>query len=170
MLEIRRALNDILESDPKALLLGQDIRDPYGGCFRVTQGLSRKHNTRVLNTPISESALIGMATGLSMRGYRPIVEIMFYDFMTLALDQLLNHACLFPKIWNIKVPLVIRTAIGKGVSPVHNQDLDNIFKNVLPIYHPTLDDNPYDMFWDAYRRNEPVLFVEDSKLYKKKVK
>lgn len=170
MHEISRALSEVMK-DEKVVMLGEDIRDDFGGCFKITKGLSTKYPERVINTPVSESAIVGIATGLSMRGYRPIVEIMFYDFMTLCLDQLLNHALKFEKLWDISPDITIRTVIGHpdyGVN--HSQNLDYIFKEIMPVYHPTLDDDVYSMFMQCFNMNEPTLFVEESQLYKKRLK
>ena len=89
------ALADLLRHDPRVILLGEDIVDPYGGAFKVTRGLSLQFPDRVIATPISESALTGLAGGMAMRGLRPVLEIMFGDFLTLCFDQLLNHAAKF---------------------------------------------------------------------------
>ena len=167
--EIRRALFDIMK-DEKVIMIGEDIKDNFGGCFKVTKGLSTKYPERIINTPVSEAAIVGVATGLAMRGFKPIVEIMFYDFMTLCFDQLLNHALKFKKIWNISPNITIRTVIGHpdyGVN--HSQNLDYIFEKIMPVYHPTLDDNVYDMFMECFNREEPTLFVEESHLYKKRL-
>jgi len=84
-----------MAGDENILIIGEDILDPYGGAFKITRGASTRFPERVLSTPISEGAIVGMAAGLAMRGFRPIVEIMFGDFITLAVDQLVNHAAKF---------------------------------------------------------------------------
>jgi pyruvate/2-oxoglutarate/acetoin dehydrogenase E1 component len=125
----------------------------------------------VINTPISEAAIVGVATGLAMRGFHPVVEIMFYDFMTLCFDQLLNHALKFKEIWGISPNITIRTVIGNrdyGVN--HYQNLDYVFEKIMPVYHPTLDDDVYKMFMNCFRRKRPTLFVEESKYYKERLK
>jgi pyruvate/2-oxoglutarate/acetoin dehydrogenase E1 component len=76
-------------------MLGEDILDPYGGAFKVTQGLSSKYPNRVITSPVSEAGLVGVASGMALRGLYPVVEIMFGDFLTLAADQLINHAAKF---------------------------------------------------------------------------
>src|SRR5262249_9451923 len=114
---VRSALNAtlrwLLEATDNTLLLGEDLHDPYGRPFQGTQGLSSDSPDRVLSTPISEAAIVGMGIGLSLSGYRPIVEIMFADFLTLAADQIYNHAVKFPPLFPaLSVPLVIRTPSG----------------------------------------------------------
>jgi len=168
--DIRRALKEIMQKDDKTILLGEDICDPFGGCFKVTRGFTGLFPNRVINTPISEACIIGVGTGLAMSGYIPIIEIMFYDFMTLCMDQLVNHALIFNKIWDdIRVPMLIRTVVGKpeyGIS--HSKNLDFIFNNILELYHPDQKD-VYNQLLAAFNNaknfGEPVLFVEESKWY-----
>ena len=88
---INQALDELLSEDLKVVLYGEDILDPYGGAFKVTKGLSTKFPDRVKSTPISEAAIIGIAGGMSIGGLKPIIEIMFGDFLALGADQLLNH-------------------------------------------------------------------------------
>jgi len=84
------ALHQAIENDQRVYVLGEDILDPYGGAFKVMRGLSTKYPDRVMTTPISEAAITGIATGMALRGLRPVVEIMFGDFVTLTTDQLIN--------------------------------------------------------------------------------
>jgi len=134
-------------------------------------GLSKQFPERVINTPISEAAIVGLSTGLALRGFKPIVEIMFYDFMTLALDQILNQMMNFKKLWNIDLNITIRTAIGnESYGATHCQNLDYIFRDIITIVHPTLKDDVYLLLKSAIQENKPILFVEESKLYKEKLK
>lgn len=168
--EIRRALTDALTNNDKVILLGEDIRDPFGGCFKATQGISTKFPQRVINTPISEAAITGISTGLAIGGFIPIVEIMFYDFLPLAMDQILNHMSKFKSLWGIDINVTIRTVIGRtdyGVT--HCQNLDYIFKDVIKIVHPMLTDDIYSMLYDSIFDNKPVLFVEEAILYKQRL-
>ena len=89
---INQGLKTCLRESEAVYLFGEDILDPYGGAFKVTLGLSTAFKERVVTTPISEAGFIGLATGMAMRGLRPVVEIMFGDFITLGMDQLINHA------------------------------------------------------------------------------
>src|SRR4051794_3811324 len=93
------ALHRIFEDDPRVYLIGEDLLDPYGGAFKISRGLSTRWPDRVLPTPISEAAIVGIAGGMAMRGLRPVVEIMFGDFMTLAFDQIVNHAAKFQAMY-----------------------------------------------------------------------
>jgi 2-oxoisovalerate dehydrogenase E1 component len=124
------ALDALLTNDPRVLLIGEDLHDPYGGAFKVTAGLSQRHAGRVVSTPISEAAITGAAIGLALAGRRPIVEVMFADFLTLCADQLYNHAVKFAGIFpELSVPMVIRTPAGgrRGYGPTHSQSPENIF-------------------------------------------
>jgi 2-oxoisovalerate dehydrogenase E1 component len=99
---VRSSLNDtlrrMLATDERVILLGEDLHDPYGGAFKVTAGLSTQFPGRVISTPIGEAGLVGASIGLALAGYRPVAEIMFADFITLAMDQIYNHAVKFPGI------------------------------------------------------------------------
>ncbi len=131
---LRTSLHAILEQDPRAVVLGEDILDPYGGAFKVTQGLSTRFPDRVFTTPISEAAIVGVSVGLALRGRHPIAEIMFGDFVTLAADQLINHAAKYAAMYNgrVRVPLVVRTPMGggRGYGPTHSQSLERLFLGI----------------------------------------
>lgn len=130
-----RALNQCLAAhfrrDEKILMIGEDIESPYGGAFKVTQGLSDEFPGRIRNTPISEAAIVGVGSGLALAGWRPMVEIMFGDFTGLAFDQLVNHAAKFERMYGGQQPvnLVVRTPMGgrRGYGPTHSQTLDRHF-------------------------------------------
>ena len=117
-----------LAADPKLLFIGEDIESPYGGAFKATQGLSAAFPGRVRNTPISEAGIVGLGSGLALAGWRPVVEIMFGDFVGLAFDQLVNHAAKFERMYRqqVAVDLVVRTPMGgrRGYGPTHSQTLD----------------------------------------------
>lgn len=125
-------LNDYLgrrlQHDPAVFLLGEDIADPYGGAFKVTRGLQNSHPERVLTTPISEAAIVGVGIGLAIAGNRPLVEIMFGDFMTHVIDQLVNNASKAFHMYNraVACPVVVRTPMGgrRGYGPTHSQSLE----------------------------------------------
>ncbi|HMJ60482.1 MAG TPA: thiamine pyrophosphate-dependent enzyme, partial [Bryobacteraceae bacterium] len=134
---VRAALNSslrkLLTNDPRVVLLGEDMHDPYGGAFKVTAGLSSDFPLRVISTPISEAGVVGSSIGLALAGFRPIAEIMFADFVTLAMDQLYNHAVKFPGMFpGVEVPLVVRTPSGgrRGYGPTHSQSPENLLAGV----------------------------------------
>jgi pyruvate/2-oxoglutarate/acetoin dehydrogenase E1 component len=154
------------------ILLGEDVLDPYGGAFKVTRGLSTAYPQRVWTTPISEAGIVGAAAGMALRGLRPVVEIMFGDFVTLAADQLINHAAKFRWMYNdqVRVPLVIRTPMGgrRGYGPTHSQSLEKLFLGVpgLTVLAPTHLGDPGQLLAEAILHAEdPTLFVENKLLY-----
>ena len=134
---VRAALNlslrKMLAKNPDVILLGEDLHDPYGGAFKVTAGLSTEFAGRVISTPISEAGVVGASIGLALAGYRPIAEIMFADFVTLAMDQLYNHAVKLPALSeHMRLPLVVRTPSGgrRGYGPTHSQSPENLMMSV----------------------------------------
>lgn len=170
---LNHALLQAMENDGRVYLLGEDILDPYGGAFKVTRGLSTRFPERVLTTPISEAAITGIATGMAMRGLRPVVEIMFGDFVTLITDQVVNHAAKFRWMYNenVRVPMVIRTPMGgrRGYGPTHSQSLEKLFLGVpgIKVVAPNTLGDPAVLLEKAIADEEPVLFAEHKLLYPK---
>jgi pyruvate/2-oxoglutarate/acetoin dehydrogenase E1 component len=170
-----RALGDTLrhalESDPRVVVLGEDIADPYGGAFKVTRGLSRDFPTRVRTTPISEAAIAGVSAGLALAGFRPIAEIMFGDFLALCADQITNHIAKYAAMYNgaATCPVVIRTPSGggRGYGPTHSQSLEKHFLGVphLRVVAGSLWHDPVALFEDFLAGDEPVLHIEHKLLY-----
>ena len=148
---INESLENMLNSHDEVIIYGEDLLDPYGGAFKVTKGLSTKFPERVLATPISEAAIIGMAGGMAIRGLRPIVEIMFGDFILLGADQLLNHLAKYEWMYNekVKVPVTIRATMGgrRGYGPTHSQSLEPILAGIprLKIISPTHFHDPGEL-------------------------
>lgn len=171
---IRTALREEMKRDPSVVLIGEDI-GVYGGAFGVTAGLWDEFGSdRIIETPISENSFIGVATGAAMTGLRPVVEIMFMDFIALAMDQIMNHASKLHYIYagQVNVPLVIRTPAGggRGYGASHSQCLESWFMNVpgLKVVVPSTPDDAFRMLKAAIRYDGPVLFVEHKLLYKKR--
>lgn len=172
---IRGALADMMARDERILLLGEDVRDPYGGAFKVSAGLSTRFGDRVRNTPISEAAIVGIGNGLALAGWRPIIEIMFGDFITLAADQIINHAAKFAWMYNgaVKVPLVIRTPMGgyRGYGPTHSQCLEKHLlgipgTRVLALTHRYC---PGELYRTLLAENDrPAIVIENKLLYTQK--
>src|SRR5512140_2514782 len=131
---LNTGLHRAMETDERVYLLGEDLLDPYGGAFKVVKGLSTKYPTRVLTTPISEASIVGVATGMALRGLRPVAEIMFGDFVTLIADQVVNHAAKFRWMYNdnVRLPMVVRVPMGgrRGYGPTHSQSLEKMFLGV----------------------------------------
>ena len=172
---INSALRHLLENVPEALLLGQDLHEPYGGAFKVTEGLSTRFDGRVISTPISEAGITGASIGLALAGFRPVMEVMFADFLTLCMDQLYNHAVKFPGMFDdMPVPLVIRTPCGgrRGYGPTHSQSPENILGSVpgLTLVYPSHRHQPGRQLIDATLRwPYPVVFLEHKLLYGEKL-
>jgi 2-oxoisovalerate dehydrogenase E1 component len=165
------ALRHLLECHGETLLLGEDLHDPYGGAFKVTAGLSTDFPGRVISTPISEAGVAGAGIGLALAGFRPIVEVMFADFLTLCLDQLYNHAVKFPGVFpGTHVPLVVRSPAGgrRGYGPTHSQSPENLLTSV-PGLTVIAGSHRHDnglLLADASRRwPYPVVFLEHKLLY-----
>ena len=169
---LNSSLAELMSSDKRVYLMGEDILDPYGSAFKVFKGLSTKFPSRVITTPISEAGFVGVAGGMALRGLLPIVEIMFGDFLTLAADQIINSLTKFNSMYNeqVKVPMLIRTPMGgrRGYGPTHSQTLEKHFLGVpgLTVVAPTTFGDPGKLLVDAITQTEkPVLFIESKSLY-----
>jgi pyruvate dehydrogenase E1 component beta subunit len=167
---LRRALDEEMTRDASIHLLGEDVA--VGGAFGVTRGLAEKHGSeRVRNTPISEAAITGLATGAALCGLKPVLEIMFIDFATLAMDCLVNQTAKYRYMsgGQLAVPLVVRTQAGAagGAAAQHSQSLETWFIHVpgLIVVAPSSPAEAYGLLKSAIRLGEPVLFVEHKRLY-----
>lgn len=169
---LNAGLQTALRSNEQVVLLGEDLLDPYGGAFKVARSLSSQFPARVISTPISEAGITGLAAGLALRGMRPVIEIMFGDFITLAADQLINHIAKFRWMYNdqVRVPLVLRTPMGggRGYGPTHSQSLEKLFMGVpgLRLVAPTALGDPGGLLAALIQQAEdPILFIENKLLY-----
>jgi pyruvate dehydrogenase E1 component beta subunit len=167
---LRQALDEELTRDGSVYLLGEDVA--AGGAFGVTRGLAEKFGAqRVRNTPISEAAITGVATGAALCGLKPVLEIMFIDFATLAMDTLVNQTAKYRYMsgGQLAVPLVVRTQAGAagGAAAQHSQSLESWFIHVpgLVVVAPSSPAEAYGLLKSAIRLGEPVLFVEHKRLY-----
>ena len=165
---LRDGLHEVFASNVEVVLLGEDVLDPYGGAFKVSRGLSEKFPNQVYATPISESAIVGLCTGLALRGFRPIGEIMFGDFLALCADQIVNSAAKFPLMYgdNAQVPWVLRTPMGgaRGYGPTHSQSLEKLFFGVpgLDVVAPSRLHEPGALLKSTILTcSRPTLFIED---------
>jgi pyruvate/2-oxoglutarate/acetoin dehydrogenase E1 component len=184
-ISFRQALNDALRAemrrDPAVVVVGEDVAggaggtgvdDAYGGIMGVTRGLVGEFGReRVVDTPITESAIIGMAAGAALTGLRPVAELMFVDFIGVCLDQILNQAAKFRYMFGgkVKTPLVIRAMFGAGFNAgaQHSQCLYSFFTHV-PGLKVVIPSTPYDakgLLIQAIRDDDPVIFLEHTKLY-----
>lgn len=160
------ALDLAMAEDEKVILLGEDIADPIGGVLKVTKGLSTKYGTaRVRATPIAETGIVGAAVGAALGGYRPVAEIMFMDFLTVCLDQIVNHAAKLRYMsgGHTPVPLTIRTAVGtQRFGAQHCQNLEAWFMHV-PGIKVVVPSNPADakgLLAACIADDDPCLYVE----------
>jgi 2-oxoisovalerate dehydrogenase E1 component len=167
--------HDAMASNEKVVFMGEDVLSPYGGAFKVSQGLSDQFADRVFTTPISEAAITGLANGLALRGFKPFVEIMFGDFVTLALDQILNHAAKFFYMYNRQVtcPIVLRTPMGgrRGYGPTHSQTLDKHLLGIDGARVIALNQmlSPHLAYQEALKSQHPVIVLENKSDYARKV-
>lgn len=168
-----QAIHDTLvaemQRDPSIFLMGEDI-GAYGGAFGVTHGLLEVFGpTRVRDTPISEQALTGIAIGAAVAGQRPVIEFMFMDFITLAVDQLTNMAAKLKPIYGLDCPLVIRAPNGggRGYGATHSQSLERLFMGIpgILIAAPSNAQDASGLLQTALRLKSPVLFLEHKMLY-----
>jgi pyruvate dehydrogenase E1 component beta subunit len=168
---IRAALDAELAVDDRVVVMGEEV-GALGGVFTVTQGLVERYGEdRVLDSPITENALVGWSIGAAVEGMRPVVEIMFSDFVLLALDQIVNLAAKLRFMSNgqFEVPLVIRMPGGGGTNhgPQHSQSLESLFAQVpgLVVAMPSTASDAYWMLRHAVQLDDPVIFLESKHLY-----
>ena len=167
---ISSVLRHELDRDDDVLILGEDVS--YGGPFGATAGLSESFGPRrVIDTPISEGAVMGLAVGAALSGCRPVVEIMFADFVTLAMDQLVNHAAKFRYMTDgkLSVPMTIRVqgGVGGGYGAHHSQSLESWFLHVpgLKVVAPSSVADAGGLLTAAIRDDDPVIYLEHRGLY-----
>jgi acetoin:2,6-dichlorophenolindophenol oxidoreductase subunit beta len=181
---INEALAEEMQRDPTVFVMGEDIaggmgaageQDAWGGAFAVTKGLLGKFGRgRVIDTPISETAYLGLAVGAANTGLRPVVEIMFVDFFGVCLDQVMNNAALFRYMYGGKActPITIRTSFGagEGAAAQHSQSLYSIFTHIpgLKVVIPSGAHDAKGLLISAIRDDDPVIFFEHKQLYNQK--
>lgn len=168
---LNRAISELLERDDNAFMVGEDIIDPYGGAFKITRGLSGRFPGRVLSTPISEAAIIGLASGIALGGGTVVAEIMFADFLLLGFDQLANFAAKTVMMYGRRVPMrmIVRAAVGggRGYGPTHSQSPQKHFIGIPDLVLVELSpfhDN-VGLFEYIIDRATPCIFFENKKLY-----
>jgi pyruvate dehydrogenase E1 component beta subunit len=168
---INEALSIEMERDPKVYIAGEDV-GTFGGCFGVTAGLIDKFgDKRVRDTPITESAIVGTATGAAVGGLRPVAELMFVDFIGVALDQLYNQAAKMKYMFGgkAKIPMVLRTSCGAGIGAAaqHSQCLEAWFMHVpgLKVVMPSTPADAKGLMIASIRDDNPVVFLEHKMLY-----
>lgn len=169
---IREAINEEMRKDETIIFMGEDI-GVYGGCFGVSVGMLEEFGPeRILETPISELGFTGAAVGAAMTGLRPIIEYMFSDFVTVAMDQIINQAAKNRYMFggNTKVPMVIRTpgGSGTGAAAQHSQSLEALYTHIpgLKVVMPSTPFDAKGLLKTAIRDDNPVVFLENKLLYK----
>lgn len=169
---LNAALREELERDERVFLMGEDIRDPWGGTFKVTDGiLTDFGEDRILNTPISENGIVGLALGAALAGQRPVLELMFMDFVLLALDQIGNQVAKIRYMTGgqVCVPLVVRLPAGGylGAAAQHSQSLEALLTHLpgLLVAAPATPADAKGLLKTAIRLDDPVCFIEHKALY-----
>ncbi|MFB3922257.1 MAG: alpha-ketoacid dehydrogenase subunit beta [Terriglobia bacterium] len=168
---IRQGIWEEMERDPNVFLLGEDIGN-YGGAFKVTAGMLEKFGAeRVIDTPISESAIVGAAVGAALMGLRPVAEMQFMDFISCGFDQIVNMAAKIHYRWGPAVPMVIRGPSGAGVhgGPFHSQSNEMWFVHTpgLKVVIPSTAYDAKGLIKASIRDDNPVIFYEHKFLYRR---
>jgi Pyruvate/2-oxoglutarate dehydrogenase complex, dehydrogenase (E1) component, eukaryotic type, beta subunit len=166
---IREAQARLLRDDKRVFIYGQDVGGTFGGAFKATKGLAKEFPGRVLNTPISEDAMVGTAIGAAIEGMRPIVEMQFADFSSVALNQILNNAGTTFWRTNMSCPITVRLPSGgtKGSGPFHSQSMEALYSHYpgLIVLTPGTVEDAYTMLIDAVAIDDPVIYCEHKYLY-----
>jgi len=166
---IRNGLDIEMRRDPSVVVLGEDVT--YGGPFGATKGLAEAHGSRIRDTPISEATVVGLAVGAAVSGLRPVVEIMYIDFITLAMDQLVNHGAKLRYMTNglLRAPMVIRAQGGArgSMGAHHSQSLEAWFGHLpgMTVVAPSTPADAQGLLQAAIRSDDPVLYLEHRGLY-----
>lgn len=168
---IKTGMENEMKQNENVYILGEDV-GAFGGCFGVTAGLFNKYgDKRVKDTPISEGAIVGCAVGSAATGLRPIAELMFGDFVTVAMDMIVNQAAKMRYMFGgkINLPLVVRMPIGAGVqaSAQHSQSLEAWFTHVpgLKVVYPSTPEDALGLMMSSIKDDNPVIFFEHKLLY-----
>ncbi len=166
---IHAALDKALEDDPNVFLYGQDI-GKFGGAFKATKGLFEKYPNRVLDAPISEDAMTGVVIGAAIEGLRPVLEMQFADFSSVAFNQIINQAATHYYRTGVPIPLTVRLPSGgtPGSGPFHSQSMESIYAHYpgLTVVTPATVSDAYSMLLDSIHLDDPVIFCEHKFLYR----
>lgn len=166
---IRLALEEALDRDPSVFLYGQDIGE-FGGAFKATKGLKEKHPDRVIDAPISEDAIAGLAIGSAIEGMRPVIEMQFADFSSIAFNQIVNNAATHFYRTGVPIPMVMRLPCGgtPGSGPFHSQNLEAIYGHYpgIKVVAPAFVSDAYSLLLEAIECDDPVIYCEHKLLYR----
>lgn len=172
ILSIRNAIEKLI-TEKNAYVIGEDIREPYGGAFKVTKGLSDKFPKNIIGTPMSEQGFTALGVGMAFMGDYVIEEIMFGDFITLAADQLINHAAKFYDLYGQKMHFVIRVPSGgyRGYGATHSQSLEKLFCDIpgINVVASSIYSDVGKLLIDTMEDGVPSLFVENKLDYSKEL-
>jgi len=165
---IREAQAHALRDDPRVFIYGQDV-GAFGGAFKATKNLAREFPGRVLDSPISEDAMVGMAVGAAIEGLRPIIEMQFADFSVVGFNQIVNQAATLFWRTNVPCPITVRLPFGgtEGGGPFHSQSIEAIYAHYpgLIVLTPATVEDAYSMLLEAVAIDDPVIFCEHKFLY-----
>ncbi len=165
---IREAQARALADDPRVYIYGQDVGS-FGGAFKATKNLAQEFPGRVLDSPISEDAMVGSAIGAAIEGMRPIIEMQFADFSTVGFNQIVNHAATLHWRTNVPCPITIRLPSGgtAGAGPFHSQSMEALYAHYpgLIVMTPATVEDAYSMLLEAVAIDDPVIFCEHKYLY-----
>src|SRR5215210_409344 len=165
---IREAQAKVLADDSRVFIYGQDVGQ-FGGAFKATKNLAKEFPGRVLDSPLSEDAIIGSAIGAAIEGMRPIIEMQYADFSTVGFNQVVNHAATL--FWRTQVPcpITIRLPSGgtAGSGPFHSQSMEAVYSHYpgLVVMTPATAEDAYSMLLEAVALDDPVIFCEHKYLY-----
>jgi pyruvate dehydrogenase E1 component beta subunit/2-oxoisovalerate dehydrogenase E1 component beta subunit len=165
---IREAQSHALRDDPRVFIYGQDV-GAFGGAFKATKNLQKEFPGRVLDSPISEDAMVGLAVGAAIEGMRPIIEMQFADFSTAGFNQIVNQAATLFWRTNVPCPVTVRLPCGgtSGSGPFHSQMMEAIYAHYpgLIVLTPATVEDAYSMLLEAVAIDDPVIFCEHKFLY-----
>src|SRR5438067_13374607 len=165
---IREAQARALREDPRVYIYGQDV-GAFGGAFKATKGLAKEFPGRVIDSPISEDAMVGLAIGAAIGGMRPIIEMQFADFSTAGFNQIVNQAATLHWRSNVPCPITIRLPSGgtSGSGPFHSQSMEALYAHYpgLIVMTPATVEDAYSMLLEAVAIDDPVIFREHKYLY-----
>lgn len=170
IVSLRQAIEDLIR-EKNAFILGEDIQEPYGGAFKVTKGLSGKYPENVIATPMCEQGFTALSVGMALMGDYVIEEIMFGDFLTLAADQMINHAAKFYDLYGQKLHLALRIPSGgyRGYGATHSQSLEKLFLGVpgIRVVAASAYADPGALLKQSLESGKPIVFVENKTDYPK---
>lgn len=164
IMDLRSAMEELIK-EKGCYFIGEDIQEPYGGAFKVTKGLSDKYPDNIIAVPMCEQGFTGMGIGMAMCGCYVSVELMFGDFITLAADQIINHAAKFRALYDESIHIVLRTPSGgyRGYGATHSQSIEKIFMGIpgVQVVSPSIAYSPGELLKTTLDSGIPSVFIEN---------